>query len=101
MRRAIAAFILVANKIFAVYGKDGSCYRIGGDEYCVILHKNLDRINSLNAKFSESVRTLRDSYGNIFGVSVGCAYYDKNKNDSQRGFERSGRKNVFGKKAES
>ncbi len=70
---------LVANKIFAVYGKDGSCYRIGGDEYCVILHKNLDRINSLNAKFSESVRTLRDSYENIFGVSVGVPIMIKTK----------------------
>ncbi len=89
---------LVANKIFAVYGKDGSCYRIGGDEYCVILHKNLDRINSLNAKFSESVRTLRDSYGNIFGVSVGCAYYDKNKNDAKEVLKEADEKMYLAKK---
>lgn len=66
----------VAGTIFASYGKNGFCYRIGGDEFCVIMNKNLDKLKSFNDKFSNSINELRKKYGNIFGVSFGYAYYD-------------------------
>lgn len=34
----------VASKIMSVYGRFGYCYRIGRDEFCVMIHKNLDAL---------------------------------------------------------
>ena len=69
--------ISVADKIRATYGKYGFCYRIGGDEYGVVMYKSLDRLQSLNEKFQKAVNDLCSRYSDIFGVSVGYAYYDK------------------------
>lgn len=62
--------------IFSVYGKYGRCYRIGGDEFCVIMRKNLDKIKTLNGYFKEAVDECRVLDKKIFGVAVGYAYYD-------------------------
>ena len=51
---------LVAQKIYAVYGKYGSCYRIGGDEFCVIMYRQLNRIDELNNKFKHALEQLRN-----------------------------------------
>ena len=69
--------ISVADRIRTIYGKYGFCYRIGGDEYGVIVYKNLDRLESLNEKFQKAVDELRGQYSDLFGVSAGFAYYDK------------------------
>lgn len=71
----------VADKMLSVYGRSGQCYRIGGDEFCTVLHKNLDNINNLNREFGNSVKELCTRYGDIFGVSLGYAFYDKSKSD--------------------
>lgn len=49
------ALELVARQIYKVYGKYGACYRIGGDEFCVIMLKNLDKIKILNCRFQEAM----------------------------------------------
>lgn len=69
----------VANEIFAVYSKFGLCYRIGGDEFCVIMRRGLDKINSLNIKLGDTAALLRPRYGDKFGVSIGYALYDGSK----------------------
>lgn len=71
----------VANIMLSVYGKFGQCYRIGGDEFCIILCKNFDKLEALNNEFSDSVNELCKTYGDIFGVSIGYALYDNAKTD--------------------
>ena len=66
----------VAKIMFATYGKHGSCYRIGGDEFCVMLHKNRDKVDRLNEILHNEAAKLRPKYGNLFGVSLGYAYCD-------------------------
>ena len=73
--------MLVAQQIHAVYGKHGSCYRIGGDEFCVIMHKHLDKLDDLNCKFHNSLDKLTADNVNLYGVAVGYALYDNKQTD--------------------
>lgn len=68
-----------AKIIFSVYGKYGQCYRIGGDEMCVILDKYFDNPEILNARLQKEAARLCPKYGDIFGISVGYAYCDGSK----------------------
>ena len=70
---------LVAQQIYEVYGKYGSCYRIGGDEFCVIMYKQLNMLERLNRKFEYAVSRLRESDLSLSGVAVGYSYYDEKK----------------------
>ena len=69
----------VARIIFSVYGKYGQCYRIGGDEMCVILDKYFDNTEILNARLQQEAARLCSKYGDVFGISVGYAYCDGGK----------------------
>lgn len=69
----------VAKIIFSVYGKYGQCYRIGGDELCVILDKNFENTEKLNARLQQEAERFCPKYGNMFGISVGYAYCDGSK----------------------
>ncbi len=80
---------LVANKIYAVYGKCGHCYRIGGDEFCVIMYKNLERLPTLNMNFKEAVDKLRAENESLSGVALGYAYYDEEKTNIKKAIEEA------------
>lgn len=58
-----------------VYGKSGTCYRIGGDEFCVILPKNWDRVKEFNQQFQDAIQELRASDSRMPKVSVGYAMF--------------------------
>lgn len=66
----------VANELMNVYGKYGCCYRIGGDEFCVVLNKNLDSFKELNRRFDRAIRELCEQDERMAGVSMGYACYD-------------------------
>ncbi|MGM9604155.1 MAG: GGDEF domain-containing protein [Faecousia sp.] len=65
----------VAQRLREVYGKDGTCYRVGGDEFCVILHRGLDRMEELNRRFEEEITSLQATDHRMPHVSVGYALY--------------------------
>ncbi len=67
----------IANAIKEVYGKSGFCYRIGGDEFSVILHKNLDSIDDLNSKFIAQISGCEYEM-ELPTVSIGYSYYFPN-----------------------
>lgn len=46
----------IADTIRKIYGKFGNCYRYGGDEFCVILSKNLGEVEQLNNTFITEIR---------------------------------------------
>lgn len=68
----------ISNEIKTVYGKSGLCYRIGGDEFCVILRKNMDKLEDMNAQFKLHIAELNKKFEMIPDVALGYAYYDAN-----------------------
>ncbi|MDY3918123.1 MAG: GGDEF domain-containing protein [Candidatus Limivivens sp.] len=66
----------VAQQLRNVYGRYGFCYRVGGDEFCVILHDHLENIEELNSRFVSAIRELQKEDGRMPNVSLGYAYYD-------------------------
>lgn len=65
----------VALRLRSVYGKDGTCYRIGGDEFCVLLHRNLDQVEEMNRRLEAEIHALRLEDPRIPQVSVGYATF--------------------------
>ena len=71
----------VAQELTAVYGRYGLCYRIGGDEFCVVLHDSLEKLPMLNQLFLARIQRLRERDSRMSGVSMGYAYYDAAASD--------------------
>ena len=67
----------VAEAIRQVYGPYGFCYRCGGDEFCVILDKGLDRVEELNDRFQRKLAEMRQQDERVPQVSIGCARYEE------------------------
>lgn len=66
----------VARQLRAVYGRYGLCYRIGGDEFCVILQDGTEQTEELNRRFVDAIGAMQTEDGRMPGVSIGYAYYD-------------------------
>lgn len=58
------------------YAEYGRCFRIGGDEFCVILSKKLDEVESLNSVFFKEMDRLRHQEKRLPYVSAGYVYFD-------------------------
>ncbi|MGN0736096.1 MAG: GGDEF domain-containing protein [Anaerovoracaceae bacterium] len=69
----------VAECIKHAYSKYGFCYRIGGDEFCVILKENADE-ESCYQKFIRELDTRRESLDILPFVSAGSAYFEAGDN---------------------
>ncbi len=78
--------IEIANAIKKVYGNSGFCYRIGGDEFSVILEKNLDSIEDLNSKFI-ALLSEEEYKMKLPTVSIGYSYYYPKKSSIQEVIE--------------
>ena len=61
----------ISQVIKDVYSAHGNCYRVGGDEFLVIVNEKTD-YKSLNDKFYDEVEQLRKSTTVFPDVSVGC-----------------------------
>ena len=81
--------ITVASLIRSVYRKKCRCYRIGGDEFCVILNDGLDRVEALNARFPGEIAELHAADARMPGVSLGYARYDGAGASVQRVIEQA------------
>ncbi len=80
--------IQIANAIKEVYGKSGYCYRVGGDEFSVILIKNLDSLDELNTKFSKKISEKNYNL-DLPTVSIGHCYYYPKKSSIQKVIEEA------------
>ena len=73
---------VVASLIYRVFGSVGSCYRIGGDEFCVIATgTNYTEINELSNQLSEVLDNRRHNNAIIPTVSIGYAEFDPSNSD--------------------
>ncbi len=66
----------VADALKMAYGKHGFCYRIGGDEFCVLLSANAERVEACNADFFHRLEEKRSRIPNLPHVAIGYANYD-------------------------
>lgn len=62
--------------IIKVYKKCGKCFRIGGDEFCVIISSSKNSVIELNQQFVEELSAIRAEDERIPHVSMGYAFYD-------------------------
>ncbi|MGN0718770.1 MAG: GGDEF domain-containing protein [Anaerovoracaceae bacterium] len=66
----------IADCIQKVYSKDGLCYRIGGDEFCVLLEAEAD-VERCRRMLIKEMNTRRKTMEILPYISVGAASYVK------------------------
>ena len=75
----------IAESLRAIFGPCGRCFRIGGDEFCVVMEERLDKIEALLRALSEDMKCRRAEQPLLPNVSVGYVVFDtaeKNINDA-------------------
>lgn len=65
----------VAEAIQEVYQLHGDCYRIGGDEFCVILRRRLELLDKLNDAFQALIEQKHQADPRIPFVALGFAFF--------------------------
>lgn len=73
----------IGKTILKVYGGEGYCYRIGGDEFCVILKEKLDRVEEFDNAFATELSRQRKNDARLPFVSVGYAMFDPKETDME------------------
>ncbi len=71
----------IGRAIFDVYGKNGSCYRIGGDEFSAIVYATAKEVEGLNYDFDRRLDEVRLYMPYMPTVSVGYAEFDPATSD--------------------
>lgn len=64
-----------------VFGKNGTCYRIGGDEFCAILDIPKEEAEKYIEKFKEELKKRKKGMAGLPDISVGYAYYEYGKDN--------------------
>lgn len=65
----------IASLISVVYSRYGACYRCGGDEFCILLTKGIDRTDELNRQFESKIREKQRTDHKFPCVSLGYALF--------------------------
>ena len=68
--------VAVAKALYDVYGRDGNCFRIGGDEFSVILHRNMAGVDALEETFAKKIADLNAEHSWMTTVSIGHAHFE-------------------------
>lgn len=79
----------IAAQLQNVYGKYGNCYRIGGDEFCVILNKNFDGVEILNNNFKNAISQEQENDERMPDVAIGFAFFDVKNSHIQTVIEKA------------
>lgn len=89
---------IIGQTIKDVYSKYGRTYRIGGDEFCVIIDYKEPNIETINEQFHQSISKKQQIDSRIPTVSVGYSYYDF-KTDAVDDIIKIADKNMYRSKA--
>ena len=65
------------------YERYGKCYRIGGDEFCVILDSANSPITTLNERFFAAMEKYRETDSHFPYISLGYAQYESSQESIQ------------------
>ena len=74
----------IGDAMLVVFSKYGTCYRVGGDEFVVILRKKLDSVDKLIEKFNEKIEELKQVFTPIKSISVGYAIIHNDEEKDQK-----------------
>ena len=59
-----------------IFKKQGYCYRYGGDEFCVIMTKNIEDVDKYISRFLKNIKEIRETReSHLPYVSIGYAAY--------------------------
>lgn len=64
----------IADCLKKAYSRDGLCYRIGGDEFCVLLRADADR-ESCRERMEREWKLRKNVYDRLPGISAGAASF--------------------------
>ena len=81
----------VGNTIYAVFSKVGYCYRIGGDEFCVIAQISDMEAESYLSEFFHTLEARRKQNEHLPHVSVGYACYHPERSSVEDVIKRADR----------
>lgn len=76
---------IIAGCIRHTFARYGRCFRVGGDEFCVVLEQRYDEVEVLMQSFARKMQKHRDQEPHLPRVSAGCVVFDiaqKNINDA-------------------
>ncbi len=71
----------VAECLRGIFGPYGKCFRIGGDEFCVVLEENLGHIDSMLRQLKEDMNARREEEPLLPNISVGYVAFDTTERD--------------------
>lgn len=72
---------IIGHALFETFSKQGSCYRIGGDEFCAIVYSDAARAHELEAELDQRLAEARREMPILPTVSAGGAIYDPATSD--------------------
>ncbi len=72
----------VADIIRKIYGRCGKCYRIGSDEFSVILDSGKSSVTELNEAFFDAMEEHRKKDPHLPYISLGDARYDPSRGNA-------------------
>ena len=79
----------IASAIRTAYGRYGRCYRFGGDEFCVMLERETQRLDKLNANFTRRMDVLHVCDPHMPQVSMGYAEFDPARDSLEDALKRA------------
>ena len=79
----------IAEIIRRNFGRYGSCYRTGGDEFCVVVTKHTDAVQQCIGSFRADIDKRRSKDVVFPAVAVGYAYFDGSNSHRQAVFEQA------------
>lgn len=73
----------VAQMLKDTYNNYGKVYRIGGDEFAVIIERDIDKVEELNSTFVKNIQEKRQTEASFPYISYGYATYNPDLRDSR------------------
>lgn len=66
---------MVGQMLLGVYGQYGKCYRIGGDEFAVVLKNKMENVDMLNQRLEDEIKKKRETVKDFSSLSYGFSMY--------------------------
>ena len=66
----------IAAVLRSIFGRVGACYRFGGDEFCVIMTRNVGEMENMIGAFNEQLDKRREKNVRIPTVCIGFSGRD-------------------------
>ena len=67
--------IILDQMLLNVYGQYGKCYRIGGDEFAVVLKNKMKNVDMLNQRLEDEIKKKRETVKDFPSLSYGFSMY--------------------------